>query len=295
MSSRRRAVTTHIIAYLFLLPALLFLGIFLFYPIIRGLPLAFTDYSVVGETHWVGLANFKRALSDDNFRLAYLHSLQYLLVVPVIQFLAILMAALVNRELPGIRLFRTAYYVPVVTSMVAVAITWKWLYQGNGLINWVLLNLHIISKPIAWLADARWALPAVMMVTLWKGLGYYMVIYLAGLQSIPRELNEAAQIDGAGAWAVLRHITMPLLQPFILLCSLVSAQGALQVFDEVFVMTDGGPNGATMVNQVYTYQVAFKNFEFGRAAAIGLLAGVVSWVLAILMFRVFRDRGVHSA
>lgn len=292
---RADRVVTHLIAYTFLLPALLFMGVFTFYPIIRGLPLAFTNYSVVGETEWVGWRNFQFALQDETFRTAFKHSLQYLLVVPVIQFLSILIAVLVNRELPGIRLFRTAYYVPVVTSMVAVAITWQWMYQGNGLINWLLLKLHIISEPISWLGDEKWALPAVMAVTVWKGLGYYMVIYLAGLQSIPKELNEAAMIDGAGGWQVIRHITIPMLQPFILLASIVSCQAALGVFDEVLTMTDGGPHNATITNALYSYKVAFQNFEFGRGAAIGLLAGSVSWLLAIVMFKVFRDRGAYTA
>lgn len=288
-------VMTHIIGYLFLLPALLFMGVFTFYPIIRGLPLAFTDYSVIGETNWVGWKNFSQALKDETFRLAFKHSLQYLLVVPVIQFLAIMIAVLINRELPGIRFFRTAYYVPVVTSMVAVAITWQWMFQSNGLINWILKNLHLISRPIPWLGDTKTALLAVMVVTTWKGLGYYMVIYLAGLQSIPKELNEAAAIDGAGPWGVLRHITIPMLQPFVLLASIVSCQAALQVFDEVLTMTDGGPNNATMTNALYTFKVAFQNFEFGRGAAIGLLAGSVSWVVAIVMFKFLRNRGQYSA
>ncbi|MCG0239448.1 MAG: sugar ABC transporter permease [Firmicutes bacterium] len=287
-------VMTHLVAYTFLLPALVFMGVFTFYPIIRGLPLAFTNYSVVGETEWVGLRNFQYALQDETFRLAFKHSLQYLLVVPVIQFLSILIAVLVNRQLPGIGLFRTAYYVPVVTSMVAVAITWQWMYQSNGLINWVLMKLGILSEPISWLGDERFALPAVMAVTAWKGLGYYMVIYLAGLQSIPRELSEQAMIDGASSWQVVRHVIIPLLQPFILLASIVSCQGALNVFDEVITMTDGGPHNATITNAVYAYKVAFQQFEFGRGAAISLLAGSVSWVLTILMFKVFRDRGVYS-
>lgn len=283
---------TTLFAYACLLPALLVLGAFVFYPILRGLPLAFTNYSVVGETAWVGWANFARALTDPAFRAACRNTLTYLLVVPCIQVLAILLAWLVNRRVRGIALFRAAYFLPVVTSMVAVAILWGWIYQEQGLLNHLLIRAGLLERPVGWLSDPRLALPAVMLVTLWKGLGYYMVIYLAGLQSIPRELEEAAAVDGCGTLGVVRHITVPLLRPFILFAALISAQAALHVFDEVAVMTDGGPVHATLTVALYAYKMAFKQFDFGYGAAISWLLGVISWVLVVLLFRAYRERGV---
>jgi putative chitobiose transport system permease protein len=280
-------------AYLMLVPGCLLLLTFTFYPIVRGLPLAFTDYSVIDTTHWVGWHNFKRAFSDTTFGLALKHSLLYILVVPVIQFLSILMAVLVNNKLKFIHFFRVAYFVPVVTSMVAAAIAWKWVYEEQGILNYFLLKLHLIREPIVFMVDPRLALLGVMIVTVWKGLGYYMMIYLAGLQSIPSELVESARIDGANWWRSIWHITIPLLMPFVLLCSLMSVMGAIHVFDEVFVMHGyGDPAYSTITTSVYSYQVAFQNFEFGYSATLGLLVSFIIMAISILMFRYTRRGGL---
>lgn len=266
-------------------PGIVLMAVFIFYPIIFGLPLAFTNYSVVDETKWVGMANFERAFSDKVFIKSLINSILYIVVVPVIQLLSILMAVLVNNNLKGIQFFRVAYFVPVVTSMVAAAIAWKWIFQGNGILNYFLQSLGITNKTISFLADADLALFAIMCVTIWKGLGFYMMIYLAGLQSISTELQEAARIDGAGRAKVIWYITIPLLKPFVLLCSLISMMGAIRVFDEVYVMTVGGPANASMVTAVYIYQKAFIDFNFGYAAAIGLIVSLIIMVFSILMFK----------
>jgi len=281
-------------AYLMLVPGCLLLLTFTFYPIIRGLPLAFTDYSVIDTTRWVGWHNFKRAFSDGPCGLALKHSLLYVLVVPVLQILSILMAVLVNNKLRFVHFFRVAYFVPVVTSMVAAAIAWKWVYEEQGILNYFLMKLHIIGEPISFMVETKYALLGVMIVTVWKGLGYYMMIYLAGLQSIPSEMQESARIDGANWWRVIWHITIPLLMPFVLLCSLMSVMGAIHVFDEVFVMhgQSGDPAYSTITTSIYSYKVAFSDFEFGYSATLGLLVSFIIMVISILMFRYTRRGGL---
>ncbi|SFJ51977.1 putative chitobiose transport system permease protein [Paenibacillus sp. UNC496MF] len=281
-------------AYLMIAPGVLLLVVFTFYPIVYGLPLAFTNYSALDATKWVGLSNFRRAFADPDFYTALRNSLLYVVVVPVIQLLAILMAVLVNTKLKFVGFFRAAYFVPVVTSMVAAAIAWKWMYEEQGILNYILRSLGLVRHDIAFMVEPKLALAGVMLVTIWKGLGYYMMIYLAGLQSIPGELQEAARIDGANRWQVVRRITIPLLMPFVLLCSLLSVMGAIRVFDEIFVMhgPKGDPINSTLVASVYTYKVAFQDFDFGYAAAIGLVVAVIILAFSLVLFRYTRKGGL---
>ncbi|KIL37884.1 lactose ABC transporter permease [Gordoniibacillus kamchatkensis] len=281
-------------AYLMIAPGAILLLVFTLFPIVYGLPLAFTNYSAVDTTKWVGMKNFHRAFGDPDFLVALKNSLLYVVVVPIIQLLAILMAVLVNTRLKFVSLFRTAYFIPVVTSMAAAAIAWKWMYEEKGILNYILRSLGLIRQDIAFMVEPSLALAGVMLVTVWKGLGYYMMIYLAGLQSIPAELTEAAKIDGANRWQVIRRITIPLLMPFVLLCSLLSVMGAIRVFDEIFVMhgPKGDPVNSTLVTSVYTYKVAFQDFDFGYAAAIGLVVALIILVFSVLMFRYTRRGGL---
>ncbi|WP_325176805.1 carbohydrate ABC transporter permease [Paenibacillus alkalitolerans] len=283
----------YIFAYAMLLPGIIFLLVFTFYPIIFGLPLAFTNYSALAETQWVGWRNFERAFADADFLHSLKNSLLYVIVVPVIQFVSILMAILVNNNLKGVQFFRVAYFIPVVTSMVAVAIAWKWMFEEKGIVNYILKSVGLIDSNIAYLNNIDTALFAVMFVTVWKGLGYYMMIYLAGLQSIPSELQEAARIDGANRYQVIWHVTIPLLKPFVLLCSLLSVMAAIRVFDEVYVMTGGGPANSSMVTGLYTYNKAFKDFDFGYAAAIGLIVALIVFVFTVLTFKFGKKGGLN--
>lgn len=287
-AQRRRAL----IGWLFVLPTLVIFSVFTIFPILLSVPLAFFNISLQLEPTFVGLTHFKRLASDANFWNAMKNSLLYLAVVPPLQVLSITLAVLLNRKLPGTGVFRTMYYIPVVTSMVAVAITWKWLYQDRGLLNGFLASVGAIHplEPVGFLSDPRVALWAVMAVTMWKGLGYYMVIYLAGLQSVPSELGEAAEIDGASKLQKLWFVTIPLLKPYVLLCSLLSTIAALRVFDEVWVMTRGGPIDSTMVANAYLYKTGFEQLDFGYAAAVGLALGVVVLVASVGVF-IFNRRG----
>lgn len=280
-------------AWLFMAPGLILLCLFVFWPIIYSVPLAFTNYSVIAETEFVGLDNFVKAFQDVDFIASLKNSLLYVIVVPFIQFFSILMAILVNRKMKGIRFFRSAYYIPVVTSMVAVSIIWGWLLSQNGVINYLLMYVGIIDKKISWLSNYNTALWVLMFITMWKGLGYYMMIYLAGLQAIPLDLVEAARIDGANRWQVIRKITIPLLKPYVFFCSLISLMGAIRVFDEVFVLTSGGPGNATLTSSLYIYQQGFQKFNFGYSSALGLIVSVFIVILSVIVFFFNRKGGVN--
>jgi putative chitobiose transport system permease protein len=286
------------IAYTFLLPVLIVKIIYTFWPILFGTYLAFTDSNVL-ETRWVGLKNFEELFGlgsfasrgpDRDFWFGLQNSIKYILVVPVIQFLSIGLAMLVNRQIPGIGFFRTAYYVPVVTSFAVVGLIWSWMYNQFGPVNFILTNLGLMDakNPTNVLSNPNLALWAIMFVTLWKGIGYYMVLYLAGLQGIDRSLEEAAVVDGANRWQVFWNITLPGLRPTILVCSLLSTISAIKVFEEIFVMTSGGPAGSTYTATYFVYSKAFGDFRFGYAAAAGLVIAVVSLFFGILNFRLTR-------
>jgi putative chitobiose transport system permease protein len=276
--------------WLFLAPALLLLGLFTFWPVLWGGYLAFTEYNFLTPPRWVGLANFEDLLDDPVFFISLKNSLLYLLIVPAIQLGAIVLAVLVNNALPGIKLFRAAFYVPVVTSVSVVGIMWGWMYNEQGLINAVLQWLHIINDPIGWLSDDRLALFSLMLVTLWRGLGWYMVLYLAALQAIPSDLEEAAVLDGASRWQRFWQITIPMIMPTILLCTVLSTLAAMKVLEEVLIMTKGGPVSSTYTGLYYAYDQGIRAFNFPRALAASLVVSVFCLAIAWLNFRFLRPR-----
>ena len=277
-------------AWLFLAPALLLLGMFTFWPVLWGSFLAFTEYNFLTPPKWVGLANFEDLFADPVFFISMRNSLLYLLIVPAIQLGAISLAVLVNNGLPGIRVFRAAFYLPVVTSVSVVGIMWGWMYNEQGLINAVLQWLHVISEPIGWLSDDRIALFSVMLVTLWRGLGWYMVLYLAALQSIPADVDEAAVLDGANRWQRFWRITIPMIVPTILLCTVLSTLSAVKVLEEVLIMTKGGPVSSTYTGLYYAYDQGIRAFNFPRALAASLVVSVFCIALAWLNFKFIRPR-----
>lgn len=282
-------------AWCFLLPGLVLISTFVFWPIIYSLPLAFTNYSGIGDTEFVGLENFQRLVTDTKFLTALTNSLLYILIVPIIQFLSILVAILLNSKLRGVKIFRTIYYIPVVTSMVAVSIVWGAMFAKDGAINYLIVDfLRLGSEKIAWLGTKETALYATMFVTMWKGLGYYMMIYLAGLQSIPTDLVEAAKIDGANRWQVIKNITIPLLNPYIVFCTLMSLMAAIKVFDEIFVLTGGGPGIATYTLSFLIYNSGFKEFALGYAAAVGLIVSIIVVIISSITFIFNKKGGVNQ-
>ena len=275
--------------YFFLLPALIVLGLTVFYPAIRAFYLSFTqyEYDLTQAPTWVGLKNFQRLVRDPIFWQTFRNTLLYLVcVVPVLVTLPLALAILVNQKLRGIHWFRVAYYVPVVISMVVAGIAWKWLYADSGLLNQLLQAIGLPSVP--WLTSPNWAIFSVMVVTVWKGLGYYMVIYLAGLQAIPQELYEAAAIDGSDGIKKHWDITIPLMRPYLFLVAVISAISATKVFEEVYVMTRGGPNHASETIVYYLYNKAFNELEISYACTIGLVMFLLILVLSVVRLGVER-------
>lgn len=286
-------VRTTVVAYLFLLPALSLLAIFTFYPVIFGTVLSLFDYDMISPPRYVGLEQFHRLLGDRYFWIALTNSAKYVIVVPVIQLCSILLAVLVNRRLRGIGAFRAAYYIPVITSWPVVGIMWTWMYDQQGVVNWVLHSLDVIARPIPWLSHATLTLYAVMFVTLWKGLGWYMVIYLAGLQGVPAEYEEAAMIDGASRSRVFWHIIVPLLRPYVLVATLLSTVAAVKVFEEIYVMTRGGPFFSTYTMFMYIFDKAFQELNLGYAAALAMVLAAIVLVFSVINFRLFRQGGLE--
>jgi len=283
-SKNKANIRHNITAYLFMAPALIMIFIFVFVPIIGSLPLMFLDYSVIGKTKFVGLQNFIRAFDDREFRIAIFNSALFVIIVPVIQILSILLAILVNKKIFGISLFRVLFYIPVVTSMVAVSIMWSFLFDSNGIINTLLLKWGFISSSLGFLGDSKTAMLCIMFITIWQGLGYYMMLYLAGLQSVPAELEEAAVVDGANKLVLLLKIKLPLLKPYIWFCSFNSIISAVAVFDVVYVLTKGGPDNSTMVMNYYSYYKAFNDYQFGYSAAVGMVLALVTTALSLIIF-----------
>ncbi len=281
-----------LIPYLFLAPALGILGLTVFYPALQALYLSFTSYGfdVTQPPVWIGLENFQTLLRDRTFWVTVKNTLLYLVgVVPLLAILPLLLAILVNQKLRGMSWFRVAYYTPVVISMVVAGIAWRWLYAENGFFNQVLIGLGVVEKGIPWLTSPALALPSVMVVTIWKGLGYYMVIYLAGLQTIPHDLYEAAALEGSDGWRKHWDITLPLMRPYVFLVAVISAISATKVFEEVFIMTQGGPLNSSKTLVYYVYELAFQDLEMSYACTVGLVLFLV--ILALSVLRLVSDRG----
>jgi putative chitobiose transport system permease protein len=282
--------------YLFLAPALIVLGLTVFWPALQALYLSFTSYGfdVTQRPAWVGLANFQTLVGDRTFWITVKNTLIYLVgVVPLLAILPLLLAILVNQKLRGMRWFRVAYYTPVVISMVVAGIAWRWLYAENGLLNQILVGSGWLETAIPWLTSPTLALPSVMVVTIWKGLGYYMVIYLAGLQTIPGDLYEAAAIDGSDGWKRHWDVTIPLMRPYIFLVTVISAISATKVFEEIYIMTQGGPLNSSKTLVYYVYELAFQELEMSYACTVGLALFLVILVLSLL--RLSLDRNQSSS
>jgi multiple sugar transport system permease protein len=264
---------------LFLLPGLSGLLLFTVLPILASLVLTLFQWDLLTAPRFVGLANYARLLGDGEFWAALRHTLSFIFgYLPLVLLLGLGLALALNAPLRGIGLIRTAFFLPVVSSWVAVALLWSWLFNPRyGLINYLLSLVGIVGP--GWLFDPRWAMPAVILTSVWKDLGFVVVLFLAGLQAIPQEYYEAASLDGAGRWARLRAITLPLLAPTTFFVTIISLINSFQVFDQVWVMTEGGPAGATTVLVERVVRHAFSYGEMGYAATI-------SWAIFALVFAV---------
>jgi multiple sugar transport system permease protein len=285
-------------AWLFLTPALLVLGATFFLPIVASLVLSFTDFDIyavarLDNVQVVGPRNYVTLLSSPLFWLALRNTLYFVLVGGPLSLLAALGAALlVNARLARFKgFFRTIYFAPFVTTLVAVAIVWRYLYHPTyGLLNYALGGLGV--GPVDWLGSTRWAMPAIIVMAVWKSFGYNMLILIAGLQAIPDELYEAAVLDGAGAWRRFRHVTLPMLAPTMVFVGLVTMIGYFQVFAEPYVMTQGGPLRSTTTMVLLMYEEGFRWWRMGYAAAIAFVLFVLILAGMLVQRALRRDEGV---
>ena len=295
--SANRVLIQRLTPYLFLLPALLILGLTAFLPAMQAFYLSFTryEYDLTQPPQWIGLANFQRLMGDRVFWKTLLNTVIYLIgVVPILVTFPLAIAILVNQKLRGMNWFRAAFYTPVVISMVVAGIAWRWLYAENGLLNQIIKSVFAVKEGIGWLTSPQFALFSVMAVTIWKGLGYYMVIYLAGLQAIPADLYEAAAIDGSDGVSKHWDITVPLMKPYIVLVAVISAISATKVFEEVYVMTQGGPRNSSKTIVYYLYEQAIQNVDYSYACTIGLVLFLAILGLSILNLKLSTGRSSIS-
>ena len=276
-------------AYLFLGPNIIGFLIFTAIPVGAALVLAFYEWDLLLGADYVGLANFRELLFDDRvFREAFVNTAYFALVsVPLAVVAGLVAALLVNQALRWVVVFRSIFLLPYVTITVALSLVWKWLYLPDiGLVN-RMLALVGIDGP-SWLTSSTWAMPALIVMSVWKSFGYNMVLFLAGLQSVPQHLYEAAKIDGASPWQRFRDVTLPMLSPTTFFVVIISIIGSFQVFDQALVMTNGGPGTATTTLVLYIYQVGFQSFHMGYAAAIAWILFAIVFVFTVIQFRAQR-------
>ena len=253
----------------------------------RAFFLALKSYrSDIYNPHWVGLSNYTELFNSPVFWKTMFNTIIYLVIaVPVLVVLPLIIAISVNQKLKGVSIYRTLIYIPVIVSIVVAGIAWKWLYASNGVLNYIMSLFHL--SPIGWLTDPKYAIYSVIAVTIWKGLGYYMVVYLAALTAVPKDLYEAADIDGANELQKHLAVTIPSIKPTIALVSIISSISAMKIFVEIYVMTQGGPLDSTKTIVYYIYQRAFENLDLGYASAAGVVLLVIIMMLSIINMRFF--------
>ncbi|GAA5345053.1 carbohydrate ABC transporter membrane protein 1 (CUT1 family) [Planifilum fimeticola] len=274
-------------AYLLIAPYLLFLSVFLIYPIFFSVWLTFHDWNIVSpEIPFVGLENYRRLIGDELFYKALWNTFRFILInIPLQIVIALLLAVALNQPIKGRGFFRAAYFLPVVTSGVVISFLWSWMLStDDGIINEVLGWFGI--GPIPWLTSETWSIPSLAWVAAWKNLGYYVVIFLAGLQSIPKTLYEAARIDGSGPVQTFFRITLPMLNPAMLLVLVMSTINGFQLFTEPFIMTGGGPANSSLSVVMYIYKNAFQSLDMGYAATVGLALALIILTVSLLQKKI---------
>lgn len=275
-----------IIAYTFLLPNIIGFLIFILIPVIASFFMSFTSWNGFGVVEFIGLDNYKQLLKDENFKISFFNSILFMVIsVPITLFLSMLIAVALNQGIRFVKVFRTAVFLPYVTATIAVAAVWQLIFNPTmGPINGVLMNLGI-DQPPGWLSSPTWALISVSIVYIWHSVGYYMVLFLAGLQSIPDYLYEAAELDGAGPISKFFNITVPMLSPVLFFTTIIGVINSFKVFDLIYVLTGGGPGRSTHVLVYDIYNTAFKQFEYGYASAMAYVLFLLILVISIIQFR----------
>jgi len=280
-------------ALLFLAPTIVGLALLSAGPIVASFGISLTSWDLLRAPQFVGFENFANLANDGRFLVSLRNTAIYtLLSVPIGMVLALGLALALNQPLRGIALIRTAYFLPVVTSATAVGLVWAWIYSpASGLLNQA---IGVIGLPAQkWISDPFWAMPAIVAMSVWQGLGINVIVFLAGLQGIPQEYYDAASVDGAARWARLRHVTLPLLTPSIFFTGILSLIGSFQVFDQVYILArPGKPTEATITLVYFIYESGFKFFRMGEAAAASWILFLIVAVLTVVYFR-SQNRWVH--
>lgn len=292
--NKRREVSA---AFWFLLPNVIGFVLFMVGPLLASLGISFLEWNLLTPPKWLGVANFVKLVSDEDFWHSLRATLYYILgSVPLGIVSALALALALNQKLSGIRLYRTIYFIPVVSSMIAVALMWRWMYNPTaGILNYMLDQffklLHLPLTPPDWLQSRTWAMPAIILMSVWKSLGYNMVLFLAGLQGIPVHLYEAAEIDGATSWHKFCKITLPLLTPTTFFIVIISIIGSFQIFEQAYIMTQGGPARATVTTVYYIYENGFQWYKMGYASAVAWVLFALILVVTLVQWR-YQDRWV---
>lgn len=277
--------------YLFLLPTAAGFLVFVAGPLLAAIALSFFDYDILSPPRFAGLANFAEALGDARLLTVYRNTILYVAAWTALDMvLALLLAVAINRAMHSVfrYIFRTAYFFPVMTSTASVAIIWSFLYHTDlGILNYYLSQLGLGKVP--WLTSSQWAIWSIVLMQLWKQVGFNLVLLLAGLQNIPRHLYEAAAIDGAGAWASFWRITLPMLSPTMFFAVVITVINGFQIFDSAFILTQGGPGDASRTVVMYIYEHGFRFFKMGYASTVALSLFLVILVLTLLQFRLSRS------
>ena len=280
------------VPYLFILLAMIGLFVFRLGPIVFAISMAFTDWSPFGSPSFIGLDNFIDLFTSPDFWRILFNTLLFSgIFVPSIVIFSLLLAVLLNQGLKGTTIFRVMYFAPVVTSTVAVGIVWKWIFSSDvGAVNFILRSIGI-SNPPSWLSDGKYALMIVAFVFAWKRVGYYMIIYLAGLQDIPKTFVEAAMIDGANKFKIFRYITLPLITPTMFFVMIMSLIDSFRNFEIIYTMTRGGPGIASTTLSYYVFQNAFELFQMGYASSIAVMLLLIVGTITFLNF-LYRSKWV---
>jgi multiple sugar transport system permease protein len=277
-------------AYLFLTPGLIHFAVFTLFAVGFAFYISFHEWNIIKpDKPFVALENYQRLFQDPRFLRSVINTLTFMVGVPLNLTVGLFVALLLNTKVRGQAIFRTMFYIPVVTPLVVSSIIWKWVYQGDyGLLNYYLLKFGIIEEKIYWLADPNLALPALILMMIWGGTGGTMVIYLAGLQSIPEEMYDAAKVDGANALQRLLYITIPLLRPTTFFLLITGVIGTFQIFTEVYIMTNGGPLNRTTTIGYYLYINAFRELDMGYATAMAFVLFAMIFFFTLIQWKYTR-------
>ncbi|MBK7819973.1 MAG: sugar ABC transporter permease [Tessaracoccus sp.] len=279
------------IAWTFILPNFTGFAVLTLIPVLTLFYIAFTNWNAFGVADWVGLANFQRLLKDNSFRIAVTNTFAYaLMYIPLTLVVSLGLAMLLNTKLRGVAFFRTAAFFPYITSIVAIAMVWNILFSPEyGPIN-QMLRLIGLDNPPGWLTSTTWALPAVALISMWRDAGYYMILFLAGLQTIPRELYEAAQMDGANAVQRFWNVTLPGLRPTTFFVTVMMTIGSFKILDLILVLTKGGPGQATLVISQFIFREGFERNSFGYASAAAIVLFLICITVTVVQFLVNKRR-----